>query len=389
MRFNDFEVYLAGARALARGGDPYAAFFASNIPDYAFNQAYIYPPLLAWLLQPLAALPVLQADHLFLALLQLCLAALLVTLWRTLRAGDRQEMALGALLLIGFFPIRRDLWNDQVNLVLLLAGGLLALAYSRGDRAAGGVAFGAAVAVKLLQAPLVLLLAFGRRVRILAAAVATGAVLTAIAAPNLLPEYLGRVLPRLSGGTGFRENPSPFGFLERMAHPATFYTGGTPGSGLVRAIALLFGIGVVVVTWRALGRPRQSARGRALEMAAAVAALPLLSPAFHQLGFEAIPILILVSVGLARRDSRLLGAAAGAWLLMGVVHTAFLSAIGAGYTAELPLRIWAESQLLGVILLWLGCLEALRDDPEEAALDQEREQDHARRQNGDAVITSA
>lgn len=361
-RFNDFEVYLAAARILRLGGDPYAQFFVSKLPDYAFNQAYIYPPLLAWLLVPLSYLPVPAADIVFLLFLQACLVAILLVTVRALGARDRQEVVLGALLLIGFFPVRRDLWNDQVNLVLVLSSAVLLLAYARGDRVYGGIAFGAGVAAKLLQAPLVLPLLWGRRVRILAAAAVTSAVLTAIAVPWFLPEYLFRVLPRLAAGTGFRENPSPAGVLERIFYPGTFYAGGTPGAW-IRPVAAAIALLVIFATWRALGRPRADATGRCLEMAAAVAALPLLTTAFHQLAFLVLPQLVLLRIGLSRGDRRLLAAVAGSWLLLSPVHSAFLTAITNNFREDLVLRVWAETQILGILLLWLGCLAGLKALP--------------------------
>lgn len=375
--FTDFSVYLQGARTLAAGGDPYAAFFASTVPDYNFNQTYIYPPLVAWLLQPVALVGDGPASWLMQALLQAGLVAFGLVFFRAMGRWTLPEVLLAAVIVMAYLPVRRDLLNDQLTLLLLLASAPLLLAWVRGDRWWGGATLGAAVAAKLLQAPLGLLLVWGRRWRMLAAALATGALLTLVAAPQFLAEYFFQVLPKISHATGFRENSSPSGFIERILYPQSFY-GGSPGGSLVGVLGLVVAALVILVTWRALGRqPRSDADGRAVEVAAAVAAVPLLISINYHQSLEILPILVLVSVGTRRRDWLLLGAAAAGWMLPGPVHAALLAAIGARYDNELVLRIWNDLQLLGIVLLWLGCLRALRQPEcaeyqfEEAALHEQ------------------
>ena len=96
-----------------------------------------------------------------------------------------------------------------------------------------------------------------------------------------------------------------------------------------------------------------------------MAAAPLLltiSHSFH-LAMLILPILVLVRAGIERRDNRLLGAAIGGWLLIGPVHGGMLAAIANHFALDPVLRVWNESQLLGMLLLWLGCLAALRARP--------------------------
>jgi len=376
-RFSDFAVYLQAARTLAAGGDPYAAFFSSTVPDYNFNQTYIYPPLVAWLLQPVALLGDGAAAWLMQGLLQASLVGFGVLVFRALGRRPTQEVLLAAILVVAYLPIRRDLFNDQVNLLLLLASAALLLAWVRGERWWGGAGLGAGVAAKLLQAPLGLLLIWGRRWRMLSAGVAAGAILTVIAAPAYLGEFLFGVLPRISHATGFRENSSPSAFIERLLYPQTFY-GGSAGGSVVAVLGLVVAGCVILATWYALGRrPRADLEGRALEVAAAISAVPLVLAVNYHQSLEMLPILVLVSVGLRRGDWALLGAAAAGWLLPGPVHAAFLSAIGAGFQAEAILRPWNELQLLGLVLLWLGCLRALgqtksaEDQLQQATLHQQ------------------
>ena len=119
----------------------------------------------------------------------------------------------------------------------------------------------------------------------------------------------------------------------------------------------------MAVSWWRLGRSaRTDPGGRAGEAAVAVAASPLLLSIAHSfhLALLLLPILVLLHLGLSRGDRAGVAIAVAAWLLVGPVHGAMLSAIGAGFSADLPLRAWNESQLLGIVVLWAGCLRALR-----------------------------
>jgi hypothetical protein len=73
-----------------------------------------------------------------------------------------------------------------------------------------------------------------------------------------------------------------------------------------------------------------------------------------------LPILVLVSEGLDRRNQRLLGLVFISWLLLGPVHTTLLTAIAAGVANDLLLHVWDEASVAGVALLWLASLYALR-----------------------------
>ena len=89
-------------------------------------------------------------------------------------------------------------WNfdeGQVNLVLVALSGVWLMGWVAGDRWWGGAALGAAVAIKLLQAPLGLLLLRGRRWRMALAAAVGGIVFWLLAVPQYLPEYLFKVAP--------------------------------------------------------------------------------------------------------------------------------------------------------------------------------------------------
>src|SRR5207245_2418953 len=80
----------------------------------------------------------------------------------------------------------------------------------------GGVALGLAVALKLIQAPVGLLLLWARRWAMLAAAAVAGLGLWLLAAPQYLLEYLLKVVPAIGQGTGLFENHSPGGTIARL-----------------------------------------------------------------------------------------------------------------------------------------------------------------------------
>src|SRR5439155_19367098 len=105
-------------------------------------------------------------------------------------------------------PVVGNTAEGQVNLVLLALSGVW-LWTSVEDGWWGGAALGMAIAVKLLQAPVALLVMWSRRWAMLAAAAAAGLVVWLVGAPQYLFEYLFKVLPVVSSGTGFFENHSP------------------------------------------------------------------------------------------------------------------------------------------------------------------------------------
>jgi hypothetical protein len=357
--FSDQDFVYTASAAIRSRSDPYA-WIASG---YTYGRpVYIYPPLWAWLQQPLVPIGRENTALVLLVLLQLCLAGFLALLYRALRPVDWQEIALGAILAVAYVPVLANLWSDQVNLVVLLAGAFALSAYVAGDRWWGGAAYGVAMALKPLQPAVGLLLVFGRRRRMVVAAALVGILASLLPGPRLLGRYLEAVFGAAAGATGFRDNAAPAGFVQRLLHPASFYDGSAPADVAVRAVFVIVILLVVGVSWWRLGsRPRTRPLGRSLELAAGAAASPLLLSIAHSfhLVLLLLPILVLLHAGLARQDRLAVGMAVGAWLLVGPVHGAMLSAIGAGLNIDALLRIWNESQLAGILLLWLGCLRAL------------------------------
>ena len=354
------ESYMRAAARLAAGHDPYDLCQTMGCLEPTGPQ-YVTPPPVAWLLEPAVALD----SHLVVIgvviLLNLSLVAFLIFLLRALRVDDWQPAALLVLVALAFEPVNGNIVEGQINLVLLALSAVWLMGWIV-DRWWGGAALGLAVALKLIQAPAGLLILWARRWPMLAAAVVAGLGLWLAAAPQYLFEYLFKVLPPMSEGTGFFENHSPGGTLARLFDPSTFLgsTRGAPPAA--RIITLAIAIAALGVTFWVLGRPRTDRTGRALEAAAAVAVGPLV--ASYSWGTHLVllllPMLVLVDWAVRRRDWTVLSLVAAGWLLIGPGHNWFQTMLVSGYSNLVVLRLMAEFGVVGVTSVWVASLLALR-----------------------------
>jgi hypothetical protein len=362
--------YLAAAARIASGHDPYdlcviqgcATAPGTFTPLPLAGAQYVTPLPVAWMLQPL-----LGADpHVQLAIVIGVLhVAVVVFLWTTLRAigvNDWQLALLMVLIVIGFEPVVGNFDEGQVNLVLLALGGVWLVAWVAGDRWWGGAALGIAVAIKLLQGPLGLLLLWGRRWRMIVAAAVAGSVLWLLAVPQYLPEYLFKVAPVLAAGTGLFENHSPGGTVARLLDPGTFMGAVRDTSPAARAITTAIALVTLGVTFWVLRRPRGDRSGRALEAAAMVAVGPLV--ASYSWGTHLVllllPMLILVAWAVRRRDWLVLGLVALGWALIGPGHNWFQLVVVSGRPDITVLRLMAEFGVVGITAIWVAALLAVR-----------------------------
>jgi hypothetical protein len=376
------ESYLRAAARIASGKDPYDLCATMGCSEPTGPQ-YVMPPVLAWMLQPLVGLDsrVIAAGTVL--VLNVSLVAFVWLMLRALRVKDRQLAALLALVAIAFEPVVGNVQEGQVNLVLLALSGVWFYAWVRETRSSawwGGAALGAAAALKLIQGPVVLLLLWARRWTMLAAAAAAGLVLWLIGAPQYLVEYLVKVLPAVSAGTGFFENHSPGGTITRLFDPDTFVAaGGSPAPA--RVLTALVAVAVLVVTLAAV-RPSTD---RALSAAAIVAALPLV--ASYSWGTHLVllllPMFVLLAWALPRRDGAVAGMVAGGWLLIGPVHKLLQTLLVSGYSDLVVLRVLAEAGVVGIALVWIATLVAIRRsanglDPAHEDGSQEEKDDGAR-----------
>jgi alpha-1,2-mannosyltransferase len=172
---NDFTSYLQAARAIATGSSPY---------DVDTPFPYVYPPLPALALRPLAMLPYGAAVIVWFLLSVAALAWTLVWLSRRmLGRGAAEAWPIAAIvLLLGAEVVQNNLLNGQINfLVLALCVG--ALAASAGRRPmVGALLWGAANATKLVT----LALAPWWLIRGFAGAVIVGAAASTLLAPGYI-----------------------------------------------------------------------------------------------------------------------------------------------------------------------------------------------------------
>ena len=202
----DFAAYHAAAVDLAAGRSPYdPQMLAAPIPSQG-EVLYKYPPLLAQLLVPIAALPLSAAAAVWLAAQGLMILA---GVWLAARAGgaarSAETLAWAAVAAVLYLPCFDTLWKGNVSGVLALAVGV-ALA----GGAAGG--FGAVAAALTKTTPVVLILpalAVGRRSWLgLAAWLPVVAVSVAVS-PGAWHDFVG-VLPNLvAGASVYATNLAP------------------------------------------------------------------------------------------------------------------------------------------------------------------------------------
>ena len=210
----DFAAYWIAATARRFGLDPYVNHVGSeNAPALWDGVAlfrhsrFLYPPLVADLFRPLAALPYAAAKGLFTA------AMLGAWLGAGLLVADRRPAdaprgrAVFFLASALFFPFYRHLERSQIDLLLLL---LLVIAWRERARPwVAGAALAASLAFKPALAGLLPVAWACGRGRAALAALAVGAALIGLTAavdgPARLGEYVREVLPRAAlygeGGT--------------------------------------------------------------------------------------------------------------------------------------------------------------------------------------------
>jgi glycosyl transferase family 87 len=355
------QVYVNGARQLASGADPYAACLSSNCYVNLANGWWFYPPAVLWLFQPFTHLDGRVADVIAVFAAQLCVVIFVWVMARAMQVRDWQLIALWVAAVISFPPLMSEAIEGNLQILLLAISAVWFAGWLAGDRWWGGAALGAGMAMKLVQAPLFVLGVWFRRPRAaVAAALALGA-LWLIGAPQYLGEYLFHILPNVNTGTGGPMNVSAFAAAARLIHPGSLYGYGTGMDTTVRIIGYAIAAAVVVASSIVLRAPREDSDGRALEMALAVAASPLLVAEVRpgQLLLLLLPILVLGTIALRRRDWRLGAGIAASWMLIGPIYLWFSNALADGLAVPL-LRLGAETAFVGTLILWLAALQALR-----------------------------
>lgn len=361
------DVYLKSASTLLQGGDPYRACSGGGCFFLLSHAGSFYPPAVSWAFQPLARLPLASAQVLGILIANSCVVGFLICMVRVLRVRDWQLVALMLVMALSWSPLLMDVVEQQLQTLILLLSGLWLIAYTRprGDRFSwiGGAALGIGIALKLQQAPSLALTAVRGRFKMAAAGAGVWATLWILGAPNLLAEYLFRVVPQLTVGTGFPANESPAGTIDRILEPATYYGHAPTAMPIVRVLAIAVSLLLVLICARELRFSVRSREGRLLEGATVIALTPLLTTLTWpgHLVLLLIPIFVIGIVSLRRRDWTGAVLALASWLLIGPLWEGFV------YLKNLPpigasgwLRPLAEISLAGQLLLLLSGFRARR-----------------------------
>jgi hypothetical protein len=227
--------YLTAAQAIAQGTDPVGINLNPYAPKATFQVAeYLYPPLLAVSLIPLAALPIDVGVTLWLGIVALTTIAVIAVLRRWLSWW----LAAGAVVL--FLPTWESLWLGQINAAIAVLGGLALLeAQNRSARSGVWLALGALI--KIMPGVGIAVLVVQRRWRAvgLAAIVGFGCVLLTLPFVSLEMWLHGFVYAARHGQ--YTDDQVSWTALLRAL----------PGMGQVLGPLLLAGTIVGITLWRA------------------------------------------------------------------------------------------------------------------------------------------
>jgi hypothetical protein len=361
----DYKPYFDAAASLNQAGDPYAAFLNACGPAWC-HVGYIYPPLLAELFRPLALLTPHQGALIWLALSYVLLAASIIVSDRVVRgwlSPTSRAMLLVAAMV--FLPLYKNFFFLQVGALMLLILAATAWTFTRRRDATSGSLLGLAAVLRvtpLIQAPMLV----RSRADLKRPMGVAGLLISVVAIMGTLAllttttfEYLSTVLPRLGLSTGILENLSLPGALAR----ADVLTGGSGQAGL-KFTSIGLQVALLAVTWWYSLR-LEGGRERAAVFAAFLAVTPIVSSITwdHHLVTELL-VLALLAPSLRPGSRRWWLAVASyplLWVPRGVTDRA-VSMLGLDFPhglAVAPFLLVTGLNLLGMILLWLACIDAL------------------------------
>jgi hypothetical protein len=328
--YQDFGPILIAGRAANAGTDPYALFVPLASTTLVAHLGFDYLPVIALLARPLAAMPYQVAATLWLWVLLAATVAGSVITARTALPDTWPREAIGFAAGIAFAPAIYNLWNGQINALVLLSVAVAFRAWVRGDQVSCGVALGLGGVAKLAPAALLLLLVARRWWRgvIAAAAVAVAALAVGIIGLGFgrTWEWISQVLPTLERADGWYLNQSVGALISRLANHNVAYLQPTAawlqGTITVASVACLLGAAAAV------RRGPTTVDRRTLEFSAGVVAMVLAGSIGWWDDYASLLVPLLALGGLAARGALarpLTLAAAAAFLVVGVVTPAFLA----------------------------------------------------------------
>ena len=279
-------VYLPQRLAMYRHTGQDIAAFDVGLPWNA------HPPVTVLLAIPFGKITDYRTAHL---VWNLCMFPLIpLSIWlifRELRIAWNWHLAvLTGCYLISASPVRLQLFQGQLNSILLLLLVIGWLADRRGYQAGAGIAVGIATAMKLYPGLLLIYFATSGRWRAIAAALLAGAAFNGLALAvfgwSAFETYVRQVLPSLNVFRGAWSNYSATGYWTRVGHQ--FHI---PLLGTIAAIASQC---LVVAVVALASRGIRSIRERDLAYALTIVGMTLASPVAwgHYLVMLVLPMVL-------------------------------------------------------------------------------------------------
>jgi alpha-1,2-mannosyltransferase len=392
----DFGQFQRAAQDLSAGRSPYDVFLGMHCTQWCLG-GYIYTPLVAEVLRPIAHLPLPRAATIWLVLSHLMVLATALLLWRALR-GRTTTAALATMLAVSLLyqPLFENFSYVQIGpLLLVIMAGAAVLHLSGGTRrtAWAGALVGLATVIKvtpLLAAPALFPPGWARRDREHAGRLREGAagiaglvgagIVLVVAMLLFVPftaDFFTQVLPHIGGGTTVYENKSFPSFIGRIFEFTAAAEPGwnlvAPGSALVTAAGMLLFIGsAALLAGRIRLRAGAQVPARAAAFGAYIAAMPIVSTITwrHHLSVNILAMALLLPA-LWPRDGGPSSRAAR-WLLAASYPLTYIQQ-DLAHRLALPhplvhptllevarVVVIDDLNLFGMVCLWLACLLALR-----------------------------
>jgi hypothetical protein len=341
------------ARAIRDGADPYELIQTLGARYVDVTTGYFdkqhptpHPPTVGLLALPLGLLSYPAAVRVWFALELVCLVAALGMLARAARVPIRTRgVPLLAVALVLWPPLTLEIGLGQLMLPLLLVLSGAQLALLRGRMPLGGGLLGLSLLIKPIALPWLIVLAWRREWRSMAAAmavvVAGGVLSVAVIGVEHTQDYVFRVLPRMSAAFFYEvTNMSLWTVAPRLGWPAL-----SP---------VLPGVVLLVAAWWA--------RRRALDAGLAMTTVLclLVSPItwYFYLVLALLPLAYVLGFvwqrGLRRRQ---LAAVVGVFALMGVSQANLVDLARAGAGGSILLEPTLAVCLLGLLVAWLARCE--------------------------------
>jgi alpha-1,2-mannosyltransferase len=301
--FEDFGAYIAAARSVVDHTDLYSQFIHQR-PNVALS-GFDYPPVVAFLLQPLAWIPAHAAATLWLWLTIACTAAAAGIAAFALLPRSWPRLEIAALVTFLFSAATYNYWHGQMNPLIFLLLALALHAWVHGHQTRFGVLIGIAASIKLAPILLIVLIVRRRWWRAAAACGVTVAAGVALGIATLgtatLHEYITRVLPVLSAQDGWLYNQSISGVVSRLfGHAVLVPQAGSVPISLVTYAVLAAMLGLLFF---AIGPEARSRQVSGAEFAAATLLMLLASTITWYAHYVTAIIIVFGAVGLMAMDT--------------------------------------------------------------------------------------